>query len=235
MNIKDLYSLSEEEISEIVREGNKLLYKGPIISFPTDILPKIDFRKSKQEHFAVASLDGSHQLISLDTITIGTLNRTLIHPREVFAKAIEHRAASILLIHNHPSGNLEPSSQDIEITNRLVTVGEVIGIKVLDHMIVSSTDYYSFVEDSKLPDAIKDENSFMYTVKRTKNTQGSARYHYSVRVYAIIANLISYKFTFNYTGSLKLDVESKVRDSLRAGDGNPYTGYSKVYLTEIRS
>ena len=78
-------------------------------------------------------------------ITLGTLNQSLIHPREIFAPAIELRAASVILIHSHPSGDSKPSKQDIEITKRLCDVGEIMGIKILDHVIIGD-DYFSFVD-----------------------------------------------------------------------------------------
>ena len=84
-------------------------------------------------------------------ITMGTLNQSLIHPREIFAPAIELRAASVILIHSHPSGDTKPSQQDIEITKRLSEVGEIMGIKVMDHVIIGD-DYFSFVDDGIMPE-----------------------------------------------------------------------------------
>ena len=82
-------------------------------------------------------------------ISLGTLNQSLVHPREIFAPAIELRAASVILIHSHPSGDVQPSNQDIEITKRLSKVGEIMGIKVLDHVIIGE-DYFSFVDQDMM-------------------------------------------------------------------------------------
>jgi len=100
----------------------------------------------KQEHFCVVFLDNKHKIIEDRTITIGTLNQSLVHPREVFAPAIELRAGSIVLVHNHPSGDTKPSKQDIDITKRLQEAGKIIGIQVLDHIIVGN-GYFSFVDE----------------------------------------------------------------------------------------
>ena len=107
---------------------------------------KIRLGTAKQEEFHILILDNKHRVIEEKMITLGTLNQSLVHPREVFALAIELRAASIILIHSHPSGDTQPSDQDIEITKRLSEVGVIMGIKVLDHVIIGD-DYFSFVDD----------------------------------------------------------------------------------------
>ncbi|MBX3042576.1 MAG: DNA repair protein RadC [Candidatus Kapabacteria bacterium] len=101
-------------------------------------------RDLRIEIFRILLLNSSNQIIKEAIITEGILNQTLVHPREVFRPAIIESAASIVLIHNHPSGNPEPSVEDKRITDRLVETGNVIGIKVLDHLIFGSNDYYSF-------------------------------------------------------------------------------------------
>lgn len=118
------------------------------ISYPTDLLPSLKrYRNLDHEEFIMATLDASHSVISIRIITKGILNRTLIHPREVFRPAISDNSASIILVHNHPSGNIEPSEEDKLVTKRLVNAGDILGIKVLDHMIIGSKDYYSFAEN----------------------------------------------------------------------------------------
>jgi DNA repair protein RadC len=107
-------------------------------------IPKIGHRK--QEVFAVALLDSAGKYIKSEIITIGTLNSSLIHPREVFRSAILGTAASIILVHNHPSGNLDPSKEDLKITQQLVDSGNLIDIPVQDHLIVARNQYYSFRE-----------------------------------------------------------------------------------------
>jgi len=121
------------------------------ITAPSDILPLVEkYRNRKQEHFMVATLDGSHKVIRVRVVSKGILNRCLVHPREIFRKAITDNAASIIAIHNHPSGNPNPSPEDIEITNRLKAAGEIIGIEVLDHVVIGKYGYYSFLEEGKI-------------------------------------------------------------------------------------
>jgi DNA repair protein RadC len=98
-----------------------------------------DIRHKPQEHFVVLTLDGANRLIEKRIITIGTLNASLVHPREVFADAITDRAAAIIVAHNHPGGTLEPSGPDIVVTKRLRAAGELLGIRLLDHIIVTAT------------------------------------------------------------------------------------------------
>ena len=112
---------------------------------------KIRLGTARQEEFHVLILDNKHRVIYAKMITLGTLNQSLIHPREIFAPAIELRAASVILIHSHPSGDSKPSKQDIEITKRLCDVGEIMGIKILDHIIIGE-DFFSFVDNEIMPE-----------------------------------------------------------------------------------
>ena len=102
-----------------------------------------DIRSKKQEYFVCLTLDGANRLIAKRVISIGTLTASLVHPREVFAEAITDRAASIIVAHNHPSGNLEPSIADKEVTERLRQAGEILGIEVLDHLILGEGGFSS--------------------------------------------------------------------------------------------
>lgn len=121
------------------------------ITSPADILPAVwKYAEENQEHFVVASLNGAHEVIEIRVSSIGLLNRTLVHPREIFRQAIIDNAAAVIIIHNHPSGNLEPSQEDIEITKRIKDAGIIVGIEVLDHLIISKSGYYSFLEEGKL-------------------------------------------------------------------------------------
>lgn len=106
-----------------------------------DVLKR--YAKSKQEQFIVLTLSGAHEVISIKLVSIGILNRTLVHPREVFKKAITDSAAAIILAHNHPSGQLEASDEDRQITKRLRDAGEIIGIPVLDHIIFTNKSFIS--------------------------------------------------------------------------------------------
>ena len=104
-----------------------------------------DIRDKKQEYFVSLTLDGANRLIAKRVISIGTLTASLVHPREVFAEAITDRAASIVVAHNHPSGNLEPSIADKEVTERLRQAGEILGIEVLDHLILGEGGFASVI------------------------------------------------------------------------------------------
>lgn len=104
-----------------------------------------DIRSKKQEYFVCLTLDGANRLIAKRVISIGTLTASLVHPREVFAEAITDRAASIIVAHNHPSGNLEPSIADKEVTERLRQAGEILGIEVLDHLILGEGGFASVI------------------------------------------------------------------------------------------
>lgn len=99
-----------------------------------------------KEHFFVCSLDIRNNLIAVDEISVGTLTASLVHPREAFETAIKRHAAHIIIAHNHPSGETDPSEDDIKITRRLKDAGKVMGIEVLDHLIITKTTYFSFKE-----------------------------------------------------------------------------------------
>ncbi len=114
----------------------------PIIDSPEKAAEQLaDIRDKKQEYFVVMTLDGANRLIAKRTITIGTLTSSLVHPREVFADAITDRAAGIIMAHNHPSGTLEPSQADIDVTRRLKDAGSLLGITLLDHIIITKTSF----------------------------------------------------------------------------------------------
>ncbi len=100
-----------------------------------------------REHFMVISLNTKNMVISIETASIGSLASSIVHPREIFRNAIRIGAASVILAHNHPSGNPTPSSEDVEVTKRLYEVGSVVGICVLDHLIIGNGSYYSFKEE----------------------------------------------------------------------------------------
>ena len=114
----------------------------PIIDSPEKAVEQLsDIRDKKQEYFVVMTLDGANRLIAKRTITIGTLTSSLVHPREVFADAITDRAASIIIAHNHPSGSLEISISDIEVTERIKNVGKLLGINLADHFVVTKNSF----------------------------------------------------------------------------------------------
>lgn len=114
----------------------------PVIDSPEKAVEQLaDIRDKKQEYFVCLTLDGANRLIAKRVISIGTLTSSLVHPREVFADAITDRAASIIVAHNHPSGNLEASQADLEVTKRLREAGELLGISLIDHILLTSTGF----------------------------------------------------------------------------------------------
>lgn len=134
---------------EIVSERS-----GPVtvVKSPADTVKLLKrYERKRQEHFIALTLRGDHSVERVRLVTIGTANKTLVHPREVFAGAIRDNATAIIIAHNHPSGNLDPSSEDREVTKRIVEAGNILGIPVLDHIIFSAGAYKSFVEAGCMP------------------------------------------------------------------------------------
>ncbi|MCK4329123.1 DNA repair protein RadC [candidate division WOR-3 bacterium] len=121
--------------------------KSQIYLIPEDIWKELkDIRNHKKEHFVVFYLDARNQEIKREIISVGSLNANLVHPREVFEPAVRNLAAQIILAHNHPSGDPEPSEDDLEINKRLVESGKILGIEVVDHIIVAKNGFVSFKE-----------------------------------------------------------------------------------------
>ena len=108
-----------------------------------------DLAKEAKEHFLCLHLDGKNRIVCLDRVSVGSLNQCLVHPREVFKAALLSSSAAVILVHNHPTGDPEPSGEDRAITKRLAEVGALVGIKVLDHVIVGD-GYCSFSEKGLL-------------------------------------------------------------------------------------
>jgi DNA repair protein RadC len=121
--------------------GRRAETPGPpaaVLRGPDDVLAQVrDLVRARREHFVVLLLNARHELQVRETVSIGSLNASIVHPREVFLPAITHSAANVILVHNHPSGDPEPSEEDLGITRRLVEVGDLVGIGVLDHVIVA--------------------------------------------------------------------------------------------------
>ena len=121
--------------------------KGRTISAPADIFNEIrHYASRQQEHLVVIMLNGAHEVMGNVVATVGLLNRTIVHPREVFSEPLKQRAAAIAIAHNHPSGNVLPSEDDKDVTQRLKKCGDILGIKILDHLVFSDDKYYSFLE-----------------------------------------------------------------------------------------
>lgn len=122
------------------------------ITGPKEIVDmfKNELKYLKEEHFYIVLLNTKYQVIKSLNISKGTINTTIVHPREVFREAVKHSANSMILVHNHPSGDPKPSDNDIRITNRLVDVGNIMEIKVLDHIIIGFDRYASLKEDGHI-------------------------------------------------------------------------------------
>jgi DNA repair protein RadC len=125
--------------------------EGFKIGLPPDVLPLIQHMADrKQEQFLCISLNGAYEVIAVRTVSVGLVNKTQVHPREVFADPLTDRATAIIVAHNHPTGNVTPSKDDIAITRQLKSAGETLGIKLLDHIIFSHKGYYSLMENGEL-------------------------------------------------------------------------------------
>jgi len=133
-----------------VLELGKRLFSGTkslSILHPQEVWEELrEIRGAKKEYFIVFYLDVNCQVIKKETVFIGSLNSSLIHPREIFEPAVKYLAAQIILAHNHPSGICRPSDEDIGITKQLIQAGEILGIEVVDHMILTSKEFFSFKE-----------------------------------------------------------------------------------------
>ncbi|MFA5830356.1 MAG: DNA repair protein RadC [Candidatus Paceibacterota bacterium] len=151
LKIKGLGKAKSSQILAILELAKRLNVDKPEILSAEDVWNLcVDIRDSKKEHFVVFYVDTQNRLIERQIISIGTLNASLVHPREVFEPAISLHSASVIIAHNHPSGNLEPSQEDKEITKRLEESGKVLGIELSDHVIVSKSGYFSFQHKSLL-------------------------------------------------------------------------------------
>ena len=123
------------------------------ITSPEDVLPLVeDIRSKQQEYFVCITLNGACEVIKKRIVSMGLLNQSLVHPREVFADAITDRCASVIRVHNHPSGNLKPSQADLDVTKRLCNSGSILGIEVLDHIIVTKNGWESLKKLGHMPE-----------------------------------------------------------------------------------
>lgn len=143
---KAIHLLASMELGK--RMARKPLTKISAIYSPEDCVAFLsaEMKHLTQEHFVVIFLDTKNYVIGKKTIFIGSLNKAIVHPREVFKEAIKRSSASIICAHNHPSGDPTPSEQDIGLTHRLYEAGELIGIKVLDHLIIGDEQFVSLKE-----------------------------------------------------------------------------------------
>lgn len=121
------------------------------IMTPADALPLLrHYADRKQEHLLAITLNGANEVLHVRVVSIGLIDRTPIHPREVYADAVADRAAGLILAHNHPAGSLEPSDADVAATKQIKSAGAILGIPLLDHVIFNRSGYYSFLEAGRL-------------------------------------------------------------------------------------
>ncbi|BFU77068.1 DNA repair protein RadC [Arcobacter sp. 15-2] len=140
---------ASQVISAVELSRRYLIKQNKKITDASDVYEELKkYRDKRQEYFLSLYLDGANHLCETRVITIGTLNQSLVHPREVFAPAIEQRCASIIVAHNHPSGVLIPSKEDIEVTKRLQESGKILGIELLDHLIFTKNGYVSLRDEN---------------------------------------------------------------------------------------
>lgn len=138
-------------LSSIELSRRYLIKQNKKITSANDVYDELrEYHKKQQEYFLCLYLDGANHLIQTKVITIGILNQSLVHPREVFSYAIQKRCASIIVAHNHPSGVLQASNEDINVTKRLHESGKILGIELLDHLIITKDGFYSFKEEGLL-------------------------------------------------------------------------------------
>jgi DNA repair protein RadC len=163
-NLKGIANASVEELSEIKGvglakaaqikaalelskrlEGDASERQKPMVKSPEDVVKivKSQLKGKKKEHFLVLCLDTRNRVINCKPVSMGSLDTSIVHPREAFKEAVSSCAASVIFVHNHPSGDPEPSKEDVELTKRLVKAGEIIGIDVLDHIVVCDRSYLS--------------------------------------------------------------------------------------------
>ncbi len=150
--LKEFSGLGPAKACEIIAcfELGKRLLKGKnttLLMSPKEVWQELkDLRDHKKEHFVIFYLDSRNQEIKREIISVGSLNANLVHPREVFEPAVKNLTAQVILAHNHPSGDTEPSEDDLEINRRLVEAGKILGIEVIDHIIVCKSGYLSLKE-----------------------------------------------------------------------------------------
>ena len=134
---------------KMVKEDS-IPYEVPVIKSPAEVYQAakllLGLHEKSQEHFCIFCLNTKNKITGVHTISIGSLNASIVHPREVFKAALLNNASAIVLMHNHPSGDPEPSREDIATTRRLVDAGNILGIDVLDHIIIGDGRYISLKE-----------------------------------------------------------------------------------------
>ena len=144
INIYKLKMVKEESVEY---GSTKIQMPQDIAALARDVL---EMHEMAEENFIIVCLNTKNKIAGIHTISVGTLNEAIVHPREVFKAALLNNASAILLIHNHPSGDPEPSREDIETTHRLANAGDILGVKVFDHVIIGDNRYKSLKEEGMM-------------------------------------------------------------------------------------
>ena len=147
----DLTKAQLLNLQAVIEFARRVLNRGmgtePSITSPADVLNELrHIKDARKEYFVAVYLNARNQVLKTEVISVGSLNASLVHPREVYAPAVGISAASVILGHNHPSGDVTPSREDIDLTRRMVQAGEIMGIEVVDHLIVGSERFISMKE-----------------------------------------------------------------------------------------
>jgi len=125
---------------DIISKRNKSVK----IQSPEDLYQFLKrYANNRQELFLTITLNGAHEVMGIHITTVGLVNKTVVHPREIFIRAIKDNATSIIVAHNHPSNNLKPSPEDLDMTEKIISAGEIVGIPLLDHLIITKNGFYS--------------------------------------------------------------------------------------------
>ena len=149
--MSEYYGMSMRVLQQIAAEVCDEIATRTMNHATFSVLPHIKkYANKTKEHFFVVTLDGQHKIIKVHTVSVGTVNRTIVHAREVFVDAIRDHATAVIVGHNHPSGNLQPSSDDIGVIKKMVEAGKIIGIQVLDHITIAKTGYRSALESGDM-------------------------------------------------------------------------------------
>jgi len=149
------------------KEKNKVLKSVDLYCIMQRILMRENKIDRNKEHMWVIGLGNRHHLLFIELISLGTLNRTLAEPVDVFSWALQKQASRVILVHNHPSGDLEPSAADIELTDQLAAIGRFVNVPVLDHLIISLSHYYSFADEG-IMQKIEEETRYDLTMTKEK-------------------------------------------------------------------
>lgn len=152
----------------------KLLNSGDVYSIMQKVLLRENKIDRNKEHFWVIGLAASHQIVYIELISLGTVNKTLVDPMEVFSIALQKRSVRIILVHNHPSGELAPSEADKELTDHLYQVGKFLNVPVLDHLIITEKEYYSFL-DSGLLEILSQSKKYVLRYQEEARIRKEAR------------------------------------------------------------